>query len=53
MMEQLLEYVQKSNPDMDMDRLMAELSKSDYSSRGLVNTFIQSQRQSNIQKAIS
>lgn len=36
--EELLSYVQRTNPDMTKDKLIKELGKSNYSTRGLVYT---------------
>jgi hypothetical protein len=35
-MDRLLEYVQKTNPDMTIDKLLEELKKSRYAAIGLV-----------------
>lgn len=36
--EELLSYVQRTNPDMTKEKLVEELDKSDYSARGLIYT---------------
>lgn len=36
--EELLSYVQRTNPDMTKENLIEELGKSDYSARGLIYT---------------
>ena len=35
---ELLQYVQRTNPEMTMERLIEELSKSDYVARSLIFT---------------
>lgn len=35
-LNELLEYVQRTNPDMTKEKLIEELGKSDYSARGLI-----------------
>lgn len=37
-MEELLEYVRKTNPDMTMDRLKEELKKSNYATVAILLT---------------
>ena len=34
--DELLSYVQRTNPDMTKEKLIEELDKSDYSARGLI-----------------
>ena len=34
--DELLSYVQRTNPDMTNEKLIEELDKSDYSARGLI-----------------
>lgn len=36
--EELLNYVQRTNPDMTKEKLVEELGKSNYSARGLIYT---------------
>ena len=36
--DELLSYVQRTNPDMTKEKLIEELGKSDYSARGLIYT---------------
>lgn len=36
--EELLNYVQRTNPNMTKEKLIEELGKSDYSARGLIYT---------------
>lgn len=36
--EELLSYVQWTNPDMTKEKLVEELDKSNYSTRGLIYT---------------
>ena len=36
--EELLSYVQRTNPDMTKEKLIEELGKSDSSARGLICT---------------
>ena len=36
--EELLNYVRRTNPDMTKEKLLEELDKSDYSARGLIYT---------------
>ena len=36
--DELLSYVQRTNPDMTKEKLIEELDKSDYSARGLIYT---------------
>lgn len=36
--EELLSYVQRTNPDMTREKLVEELGKSYYSARGLIYT---------------
>ena len=38
--ETILEYVQRTNPGMNMDKLLKELSKSDSSTVALVYEFV-------------
>lgn len=38
LIEQLLKYIQKTNPEMDRKRLIEELSKSRYSTMALIMT---------------
>ena len=38
--EDLLEYVRRTNPDMDNEKLLKELSKSDSSTAALVYEFV-------------
>lgn len=35
----LLRYIQKTNPEMTLDKLKEELRKSEYATRGLIMTF--------------
>lgn len=42
--EQLLEYVKKTNPSMDKKKLMDELSKSRYSAIALIMTWQNSEK---------
>lgn len=42
--EQLLEYVRKTNPNMDRKRLIEELSKSRYSAIALIMTWQNSEK---------
>ena len=35
---ELLQYVQRTNPEMTRERLIEELSKSDYAARSLIFT---------------
>ena len=36
--DELLRYVQKTNPEMTREKLMDELSRSDYAARSLIFT---------------
>lgn len=40
-LRQLLEYIRITNPDMTMERLIKELSLTQYSTRSLINTYKQ------------
>ena len=42
--EELLEYVRKTNPSMDRKRLIEELSKSRYSAMALIMTWKNSEK---------
>jgi len=42
--DELLEYVQRTNPNMTRDRLKEELSKSDYVSLSLFNSMEQNKK---------
>lgn len=46
--EQLLEYVRKTNPNMDKKKLIEELSKSRYSAMALIMTWKNSEKLENI-----
>lgn len=46
--EQLLEYVRKTNPNMTRQKLIEELSKSRYSAMTLIMTWQNSEKMENL-----
>lgn len=46
--EQLLKYIQKTNPSMNRKKLIEELSKSRYSAMALIMTWQNSEKTENL-----